>query len=295
MSIWRNAILVQAMLLTACGPRLIGVDDGESSSSAETSGEPSSTSATATSEDPWMPDDTSSTNDSESFVDGGDYSFVDDCDMLAQDCPDGEKCVPFATYEGGFWDDNKCVPILGEQAVGEPCRYGGRVEATDDCDGTGLCWDVTEVEGEMLGTCRSFCTGTHDDPTCDDGQICLISSESTIVLCVPMCDPLAQDCGPGLGCYWTNSNFQCVFTTQDLPVGAPCGYINDCEPGHMCVDGLLLPDCMGAACCTNYCDVELGPEQCDALPGTACVWFWQDVGEAPPGYENIGVCALPEP
>lgn len=295
MSIWRNSILVPALLLAACGPRLVGVEDDGSTSAVETTGEPSTSTATATSEDPWMPDDTSSTNDSESFVDGGDYSFADACDMLAQDCPVGEKCVPFATREGGGWDDNKCVPILGEQAVGEPCRYGGRVEATDDCDDTSVCWDVMEIDGELLGTCRPFCTGTPDNPSCEDGYACSTGSDSTIVLCIPLCNPLEQDCGPGLGCYWSGFDFSCILTTQDLPVGAPCGYINDCEPGNICLDAVAVPNCMGAACCTNYCDVQLGPEQCDALPGTACAWFWQDNGEAPPGYDDVGVCVLPEP
>lgn len=58
-----------------------------------------------------------------------------------------------------------------------------------------------------------------------------------------------------------------------------------CEP--------FAQDCPhGAACCTSYCNIELGPEQCDALPGTACVSFFEQ-GLAPLEYELVGVCIVP--
>jgi hypothetical protein len=60
----------------------------------------------------------------------------------------------------------------------------------------------------------------------------------------------------------------------------------------MCIDASVMPDCAGASCCTAYCDLELGDAQCDALPGTVCVSFFED-GAAPPESQQVGVCILP--
>jgi hypothetical protein len=49
--------------------------------------------------------------------------------VFQQDCPEGEKCVAFASA-GDDWDATKCVPVTGSQAADEPCSYGGMVEAT---------------------------------------------------------------------------------------------------------------------------------------------------------------------
>ena len=54
----------------------------------------------------------------------------------------------------------------------------------------------------------------------------------------------------------------------------------------------VLPDCQGSGCCTPFCEVMLGDAQCDAVPGTSCVPFWEE-GLAPEGYEHIGVCVVP--
>jgi hypothetical protein len=178
---------------------------------------------------------------------------------------------------------------MGSQSPGEPCISGGLMEATDDCDGTSFCWDVNN---EGVGICRAFCTGSADDPQCPPGSQCSVSSEATILLCIPDCDPILQDCGPGLACYWTNNNgFYCIFTMQDIPVGQPCEFINDCEIGLGCLTAEILPACEGSACCSPFCALELGDGPCDAaFPGTACVPFFE---EPPPGYEHIGICILP--
>src|SRR5262245_54015313 len=64
---------------------------------------------------------------------------LSECDPFAMDCPDAEKCVPFSST-GTNWDANHCVPVTGTSAAGEPCTYGGVVEATDDCDANTICW-----------------------------------------------------------------------------------------------------------------------------------------------------------
>lgn len=283
--------------LAACGPAGIGdpsqtgegstssATTSSSSSSSESSDSDSSTgegtTSTATTTDPSATD----------FVPmEPDLGWVEDCDMWEQDCAEGEKCVPWAST-GGSWDDAKCVPVLGEQAAGEPCVYGGAVDATDDCDAGTHCWNVMEVEGEMLGTCTPFCTNV-EDPMCPMGYACSVSS--SLAICIETCDPIEQDCAEGTACFWTHSDFSCVFTTQDIPLGQPCGFINDCAEGSLCLTAEVMPDCEGSSCCAAFCDLGLGDEPCAAgLPGTVCYPFFE-AGMVPEGQEHIGVCILPQ-
>jgi hypothetical protein len=211
-----------------------------------------------------------------------------ECDPFMQDCPEGEKCVPYGST-GGNWDANKCVPVTGDGAAGDPCVYGGVVEATDDC-GAGLhCWDVMDVDGQPIGVCTEFCTGTADNPMCPPGTSCLIANDGSINLCITTCDPLLQDCGAGLACFWANGNFNCIFTTQDIPLGEPCGFINDCIAGTGCLTAEVMPNCNGSACCGSFCD--LTDPTCPQM-GTECSSFFEE-GMAPPGYEDVGVCIIP--
>jgi hypothetical protein len=190
--------------------------------------------------------------------------------------------------QGSGWDCVKCVPVLGDQAAGEPCLSDGATVGTDDCDASSWCFTYDEGEG----TCRAFCGGAADDPECAPGSTCWISNEGSIVVCVPACDPVLQDCEQGLGCYWSGAIFGCIFTYTRQAINEPCGYLNDCEPGLYCTDAAALPNCMAARCCSPFCNIGLGDTPCEALPGTACVSFFLE-GEAPVGYEHVGLCMLP--
>jgi hypothetical protein len=222
--------------------------------------------------------DPSGDGDGDPSGDGDGEPNNSECDPFEQDCPFDEKCVPYAS-SGGTWDANKCVPVYGNGDVGDSCNYGGSVEATDDCGTDSYCWGAID----NVGTCTMFCEGTFDDPICPQGQACLISNDNSVTLCLDSCDPLAQDCGPGQGCYLANGQFQCAAQTSDLPTGEACGFINDCAPGHVCASANFLPDCNGANCCAPFCDTDLGNAQCNILPGTVCVL------EVAP---NIGICRL---
>jgi len=244
--------------------------DGDGDTGGDGDGEPTTTGVT------------------QGFVPDEDFGGVSECDPFMQDCPEGEKCVPYGST-GGNWDANKCVAVTGDGAEGDTCTYGGVVEATDDC-GDGLhCWDVMDVDGMAVGVCTAFCTGTADNPSCGPGTSCLIANDGSINLCVTNCDPLLQDCGSGLACFWANGNFNCIFTTQDIPLGEPCGFINDCVAGTGCLTAEVMPNCNGSACCGSFCD--LSDPTCPQM-GTECSSFFEE-GMAPPGYENVGVCILP--
>lgn len=223
------------------------------------------------------------------------FTFVPDdiddggsCDAWVQDCPGGEKCVPYAT-DGGNWNANKCVPIVGDGQIGDACSWDGTVSATDSCGADSHCWDVQLVDGEPIGVCTPFCAGSPNDPICGPGTSCLIANEGSINLCVRSCDPLLQECGEGLGCFWSSNDFQCIFTAGLIMADQPCGFINDCAPGHLCAAAELLSECAGASCCTPYCD--LADPVCPN-GATECVGFFEQ-GTAPPTYEDVGVCVIP--
>jgi hypothetical protein len=223
------------------------------------------------------------------FVPDNDLISASQCDSFLQDCEPGEKCVPYASG-GGNWNANKCVPVLGDGKIGEPCTYAGAVEATDSCDASSMCWNVGDVDGEAIGTCTAFCTGTPDDPACPSGSSCSMSCDGSLSVCTKNCDPLLQDC-LGTGCYWAGSRFQCVFTTADIEEGGACGFINDCKPGLLCANPEVLPSCEGSACCTAFCDLGVGAGAC-GIPGTECLPFFEE-GMALPEYAHIGICMVP--
>ncbi|MFO7562849.1 MAG: hypothetical protein R6X02_09425 [Enhygromyxa sp.] len=274
--------LIVLLSVLGCGPPRPAAD-GETTTDASSTG-------TSGSDDSETETDGSEPGDptTSGFVPSSDI-HADPCDPFAQDCPEGEKCVPFGSAGVG-WDHNKCVPVLGEQGPGEPCHYAGVVDSTDDCDATSFCWNVTQ---EGIGTCAPFCLGSADNPICPDAPPgcadyhCVINSDATINLCVLECDPLAQDCGESLGCFWANDGFWCVFTTEERSIGEPCGYINDCVSGAGCVDTELLPDCAGESCCAPFCDLAALLDPCpDLLAGTSCMPFWEPTN---PGCE-LGMC-----
>ena len=217
-----------------------------------------------------------------------DLAAPSECDPFAQDCPDGEKCVPWAS-SGGTWDSNKCVPVDGDGQPGDSCTSTGAVEATDNCGAETLCWDVMEVDGELLGICTEYCTGTADDPNCPTDTDCLIANDGSINLCIDTCDPLLSECGPGLACFWAVDNFQCIFTTSEIPTGDVCGFINDCESGNWCAAAELMPDCQGGGCCASFCNLT---DPTCTQAGTECTEFFAE-GMALPGFEDVGVCIVP--
>jgi hypothetical protein len=284
------------LFCAACGPpRLPATDEGGTESGDTTTSEvPSNPSTSSTSNTSGNANSsTTDTDTGDSDTDDTSLTFVPvyemggcECDPWAQDCPEGEKCVPYAS-SGDSWDANKCVPVTGDQVTGEACTYGGLLEATDDCDATGICLDR---DGDMLGTCHAFCEGTPDDPECPDEELCEIAEDGTVALCVDQCNPLLQDCEQPLGCYWEDTGFHCL-PGGEWPIEDPCSDVNDCPAGHMCVEASLLPICVGDACCTGICELGLDDNLC-LIPGSECVPFFEQ-GAAPEGLEQVGLCLSP--
>lgn len=217
------------------------------------------------------------------------------CDVWLQDCPEHEKCVPYAS-SGGTWDAYKCVPILGDGQLEDPCIYGGKVDATDDCGAGLMCWTAIDADGQLVGQCAALCEGDSEGPICaQQGTSCLdpwVISDAPAV-CGQNCDVLAQDCPDGVACVLSTfsdsgSGGACA-SSQGVAVGQPCEFFDDCEAGSMCVWNGVQPSCAGAKCCAAFCDPTA--PVC-TTPGTECMpIFDEGIGW---GYDDAGICIEPD-
>ncbi len=228
-----------------------------------------------------------------SFVNLPDGGATNTCDPAVQDCPDGEKCTGYVVEQGSCCvDANKCVPLTGNKQLGDPCTRG---VDNDDCDVGLFC--MTKTSGSTgEGVCLAFCNaGTQD---CSEDGLpdakCVSFNDGTLPLCQDDCDPLLQDCDGGLGCYGVGTQgFVCSQPGFDAGLGNDgdmCYTIQSCQPGLQCTAAEVLDSCGAARCCTPYCDLA-EPDPCTA-PET-CVAYYE-AGTAPPGYENVGICAIAE-
>jgi len=215
------------------------------------------------------------------------------CDIWEQDCPEGEKCNAFANDGGAVWNATTCVPVDPDpDAIGEPCTVEGNgVSGVDSCDLGAMCWGVG---GGTEGTCVELCTCSSANPICTtNNTTCTINNDGVLVLCLPVCDPLdIGACGEEEVCVsnLSGEHFVCVVDASggDGAEGSPCEYVNACDPGLVCADGSLVPDCEDIGCCTPYCDVN--DPSCRG--GAECVPWYGD-GEAPMCFEDLGACVLP--
>jgi hypothetical protein len=249
-------------------------------------------------------------DDGEDSESGDDGSFIqnpdgggtaNECDLWAQDCPSGEKCMPWSNDGSGSWNATKCVELVANPGQpGDTCTVQGNgTSGLDDCDETSMCWNIDDTN---TGVCQPFCSGSEANPVCSDNSTtCVINNGGAIILCLPICDPLlTNDCPEGDGCYPTPTEdaFICVFDANgpdDGAYGDSCMFANVCNPGLHCADASFVPDCATPACCTSYCDLT-EPDASESCPGAAggqeCIpWFPENA--APPGFDDLGACQIP--
>ena len=219
-----------------------------------------------------------------------------ECDTWAQDCPVGEKCMPWANDGGPRWNATRCAPIDPDPgAAGDPCLVeGSALSGIDDCELGTMCWDVDPFTNQ--GTCVANCS--QGDPSCaiDSGTECFMGYAGVINVCIVDCDPLLQDCVDSATCVPDgNDDFFCVpdASADDGHLGDACVWFDECDPGLFCTDAEAVPDCVTLGCCTEFCDLA-APEpdtQCsNAADGVTCEpWFI--VGDAE--NEFLGKCVLP--
>lgn len=275
-------------LALGCSSKQISVDDDigdvTSGSAGDSTGETDSEGGSGTS--------SSSTDEGNPFVSLPDGGATNTCDPAAQDCPDGEKCTGYVVEEGSCCvDANKCVPVTGDKQVGDPCTRG---PDNDDCAVGLFCMTVSSGStGD--GVCLAFCdAGTQDcsEDGLPDAQ-CVSFNDGVLPLCQDDCDPLVQDCDGSLGCYGVSTQgFVCSLPGYQAGLGNDgdmCYTIQSCKPGLQCTATEVLDGCGAARCCTPFCDLT-EPDSC--IAPESCVAYF-DVGTAPPGYENVGLCVIP--
>ena len=150
----------------------------------------------------------------------------------------------------------------------------------------------------MTGVCVALCVGYErkcsEDPAscCDPGAACIISNGGVLILCLPACDPLLQDCdAQGEGCYPVGDTFQCapdLSGDKGMP-GDPCESVTDCDPGTFCGNPAIYPGCdpKAAGCCIPFCELDMPV----CVDGTECTpWYAMT---PPPGHEKLGSCLIP--
>ena len=217
-----------------------------------------------------------------------------ECDPRRPDgCDEGQKCSHVDDTELGSL--NRCVAIHGEGLAGEACEHVGD---SDTCANHHICW-ATDAEGQ--GVCKEFCSPALDCE--DDDDLCSVSNAGTLSLCLRRCDPLAaiSTCPRYWGCYpddylrWACDRDQ---SGEAGGHGSGCACINCCDPGFICLPGALV-DAEGCGdedtpgCCGAVCEVGEGlpVEGVCPVPTETCSQFYPG-GEAPLGYDHVGVCEL---
>lgn len=241
--------------------------------------------------------DPDSSEDGITFIMDPDGGFIchSCCDTWAQDCPDGEKCIAWANDGGDDWNGTRCSPIADRPGQpGDPCTVDGSpASGMDDCDFGAMCWNIDP--DTLEGTCVALCVGDEVDPECDSpDDVCVVTNDGVLNLCLPGCDPLVDDCAAGQACVATASVFACVATTsgEGSAGGGPCEYIYDCDPGLSCQSSVDVgAPCDPGGCCTPYCDLSAPDPSAGCLDPAQICAPWD--GTAPPPDESLGVCVLP--
>jgi hypothetical protein len=227
------------------------------------------------------------------FIHESDVERRGDCDIWAQDCPAGEKCMAWASDGGTSWDSTHCSPVVSDpDAIGEPCTVlDSLMSGVDTCDYGAVCWNPDR--DTLLGTCRAICHGSEAHHYCPPGSSCSIAGEGTAIACVPYCDPLADDCRELEACYPIGEAFACSpdASGDAGAFGDACEYVNVCDAGLFCANPEVVPGCgPTVGCCNAFCDVSTG-DPCPAA-GQECVpWF--EPGASPSGLDHVGACVLP--
>ena len=205
-----------------------------------------------------------------------------DCDPFAQTgCDPGLKCARVLDDRTANEGHIQCV-VDGDVDHGDACYEPMVAGEYDDCKSGLYCY---------ASECRALCETTGEP--CADGT-CAPFEYLPFDVCLPTCDPLAQDCpdtagGSAQGCYLTSLGPACarVFGGDGVPAGGACTYVNDCEPGAGCLDT--------PGTCRTYCDIVECPPDPDTLAWQPCPTWCPptDICRGITGETLYGACTPP--
>lgn len=297
----RNLSLAAALALAACNGdknQTSGASSTGDGSSSTGSGSSSTTSSSGTTEEPTTGGTTGSSSSTGAFFLPSDMSSPPQCDQWKQDCPEGQKCMPYSGDGDFSWESLKCVDVKPNPGqVGDDCMAEGGVSGIDDCDKGLMCWDVDPMTN--VGVCVAMCVGSPDAPSCDSNDAsCLISNMGVLTLCLPKCDPLVQDCAGDNLCIpnpQDGAAFLCLLDASgdEGQEFDPCQYINSCDKGFFCAVPTLANECdpNSTGCCLPFCDITMMP-MCNGAGQECLPWYGMDTPA--PGYEDVGYCGIPQ-
>ncbi|MBK9754285.1 MAG: hypothetical protein IPO88_12405 [Nannocystis sp.] len=258
-------------------------EPGTTGDAGTTTDTPASTSGVTTDE---------STTDSPTTDDptGG----LQECDPVAQDCPPGLKCTAYGKLPGDEWNANKCVPEpQGGGQTGDPCAIEGDDMFTgiDNCAVGNICLNVDAEQKN--GACIEFCSPEMTCPNTSGGDgICIVTNDGALPICLAICDPLLQDCAGQGACYGDPAGPPFICFNPDPKNGGmdgdACDFTNACLKGLNCAQADTQEGCMTAefGCCAPFCALD----EMTCTGGEECLPFFMEVQ---PGFENLGICALP--
>jgi hypothetical protein len=179
---------------------------------------------------------------------------------------------------------------------------GGDTSSASDATGTSSSTGGSSSGDSSTGSAPACPNGVLDDgEDCDDDNdvdddgctACAIDPSASCggepSVCGPSCDPLLQDCVDGQGCYAIEDSFLCAADVSGGggAAGDSCDTFDACDPGQGCIAVEDLPACLGAACCTPFCDLSDPSPTCP--DGLQCI-EWFALGATPPGFEDTGIC-----
>ncbi|MCA9653942.1 MAG: hypothetical protein H6712_01585 [Myxococcales bacterium] len=277
-------------------------DDGTTSSSPGSTGsgaDGATSVALETSDSSPGSSDDSVLDDGCGFLCVPDAGHIDlECDVAAQDCPDGQKCVWAASTDSGLRRDGaRCIEVTGDGEPFAPCTLptGIGPEITDDCGAESYCLEVYGTADH--GFCAPFTNLEYDCREYPGTDVAVENGSSFPAACLYYeCQPLIEgSCPDGMQCTfypaWLYASLHCwsVPPEYDLPLGASCDF-GQCGEGKLCAPAEWLPECTGDSCCTEWCD--LSAPAC-ATPGTVCEPYlvWNHQGD--PGFDDLGACVQP--
>lgn len=95
----------------------------------------------------------------------------------------------------------------------------------DAAQSPAFCWNWV-----VDPVCVELCQGSAANPLCTEPcGGCVIADYDNLAFCIPVCDPLAQDCGEGRACYPIVDTFACeVPGTICTPFSGPGQPIDTC-------------------------------------------------------------------
>jgi hypothetical protein len=175
------------------------------------------------------------------------------CNLLNQNCPEGETCVPSLAASG--WT-TACSPSPGLKTANEDCFSGNECGAKLYC--------VGNVQGQA-GKCVAFCCPKSNEP-CNGGLCNLqvdLGNGASVFVCTydKPCELLAPNaCPSGYGCHAEPAaGMGLAYCVESSPTPVPelgtCHFLNDCGDMQQCRFGTNP----SAGVCLYYCALT-GPK-----------------------------------